>query len=209
MPTRIRLERTDWLNHALFPARMIIVVPITGNNAQPPGKSWSWLINSKPTDKSSSPKIDSTWLTTVLLESLALKKVNLMKSAWTQKANKPQALLWIDKFYILQKQWPDKPLLKDSSTILSTYQRYHSQPIWPQISSRKSSQTSSKLVSILPIKFVLELTEQEIASPPDSGKVIESRGRHFSDPFIYLGSGGTAYMYYRLYNYATRIQQKD
>jgi len=32
-----------------------------------------------------------------------------------------------------------------------------------------------------------------------------SQGKKMYDPFIYLGTGGQAYMYYRLFNYAVRI----
>lgn len=40
-------------------------------------------------------------------------------------------------------------------------------------------------------------------------EVIQSKGKPFTDPFIYLGAGGTAYMYYRLYNYAVRSMQVE
>lgn len=39
--------------------------------------------------------------------------------------------------------------------------------------------------------------------------VLKSTGKSFQDPYIYLGSGGTAYMYYRLYKYALRTEQPD
>ena len=40
-------------------------------------------------------------------------------------------------------------------------------------------------------------------------EVISSRGKKFTDPFIYLGTGGNILMYYRLYLSAVRTQQKE
>ena len=40
-------------------------------------------------------------------------------------------------------------------------------------------------------------------------EVLQSKGKPFTDPFVYLGTGGTIYMYYRLYHYAVRTQQTD
>jgi hypothetical protein len=40
-------------------------------------------------------------------------------------------------------------------------------------------------------------------------EVITSRGKKFTDAYIYLGSGGNIVMFYRLYQYAVRTLQKD
>ena len=40
-------------------------------------------------------------------------------------------------------------------------------------------------------------------------EVITSKGKKFTDPFLYLGTGGNILMYYRLYLSAVRTQQKE
>lgn len=37
-------------------------------------------------------------------------------------------------------------------------------------------------------------------------EILQSKGTPFKDPFIYLGTGGTIYMYYRLYLFALRTK---
>ena len=53
------------------------------------------------------------------------------------------------------------------------------------------------------------LKVQEKENPADSMVVKQSKGKPFHDPFIYLGTGGTAYMYYRLYLQALRALQTE
>jgi hypothetical protein len=48
------------------------------------------------------------------------------------------------------------------------------------------------------------LKNQEENSKAHSMEVIDSRGKKFADPFIYLGTGGNILMYYRLYLSAIR-----
>jgi hypothetical protein len=94
------------------------------------------------------------------------------------------------------------------------YLRYIDHPYAYELSdialSAKLGEFDAKITEMLKLSksrnlnINIGLNNQEENSKAHSMEVIDSRGKKFVDPFIYLGTGGNILMYYRLYLSAIR-----